>query len=73
MTNFFVTVFIGSIIIGIVSAHTEPRNQVNYDNWFYNTPEQNQKSITSERSVFRSLLINGALVLLVLLSYWIYL
>jgi hypothetical protein len=75
MINFFIFVFIGSVFLGIFEAWYESKNKVlhTYETLFYNSPEKNMqiKNSTSSRSVFQSLLSNGALVLLVLLAYWL--
>lgn len=69
MIAFFVIIIVGSIFLGIASSVMESRRRKpSYETLFFNSPEENS---TSSLSAFQSLLINGGLVLLVLLSYWL--
>lgn len=71
MISLFVMVILGCIPIAIFMVHFEDRQKkLLSENFFYRSPEENQK-IISRQKLLRSVLENVALVLLVLLSYWL--
>ena len=79
---FFVLVavcsFFGSMLCCLIKdlmkskVKTHPQAEL-FQKYFINTPEENQRiiEIDRRRSFFQSLLSNAALVLLVLLLYWL--
>jgi hypothetical protein len=77
MTTFFLTIITGGIFIGIAECIYEGKKAKPYtqnlNNFLYNSPEENlrQKELIHSRSFFQSALSNGAIVLLVLLAYWL--
>lgn len=78
MIKYFFSIAIGSIILGIVSEYIKDcfvyKVKVSEtDRYFFNSPSDNAKidKIIRSRCFFLSLSTNVALVLLVLLLYWL--
>jgi Na+/H+ antiporter NhaB len=76
--NFFISCFIIGCIIGVsheiyLIFNPVPKPTLNdeYQKWFYNTPEENQRieELNHFRSFCRSLLSTAAIVLITLLLY----
>ena len=70
--------FFGSMLCCLISDLIKSKKQTNpkeelFQKYFVNSPEENQRliEIDRRRSFFQSLLSNVALVLLVLLLYWL--
>jgi len=70
--------FFGSMLCCLIKdlmkskVQTDPQEEI-FQRYFVNTPEENQRIIdqAERRSFFQSLLSNAAIVLIVLLLYWL--
>ncbi len=78
MAAYIIAISIGAFSIGFLSQFIQslrsPNSNIHEsDRMFFNSPEENEKEqeIIRSRSIFQSLLENAALVLLVLVCYWL--